>query len=311
VESFGDRSALAGGHVSAAQASIRSAGRRTGIVPGDVTARAPETTTCLSCGYDLRAAGIDEKCPECGFAVRDSVAGYARGADRWAWKVRLGMLLMLLATPLLVASLLSAHEAGYMLLLNLPAPKCWAAPMVIMHRAMERPTSVIIIVGVLTNMFAMFLVTAPDQDREPAMALRRWLRVHAVAAVVVSWFIVAPQVRRLWLPGEGPFDEFFILAIAEIPGTTLLYLYIAQLARERLNDPQLARRAVNLLKGALPLQVFTAIMWSGVLRLEGAVIAVVVAGYAVAVVGIGLWALDLCLDFYRALGQIERNAARG
>lgn len=269
-------------------------------------APAPNHLTCLSCGYDLRAAGEAARCPECGFAVRDSVAGHTRAAERWAWKVRAGMLLMLIATPLLVASMLTASEVSYALLLNLPAPKLWSSPIVIMYRGIEQHV-VAILASILLNTFGIFLLTTPDRRYEAAMSLRRWLRVYAVAAVTATWFTVAPQFRSIWLSGGGRFDELFVLLVAEIPGTTLFYLYLARVARDRLRDPQLARRALVVLRGGLPLQVFSAAVWSGLLPIQGFVVPVVFIAYGVTVVCVGLLAVDFCLDLYRALGRIERD----
>src|SRR5688572_5403830 len=140
---------------------------------------APPSLTCLSCGYDLRAAGADEKCPECGFFVRDSLAGHTRTAGRWAWKVRLGLLLLLAAVPLLVPTTLTYAQwasAGLPLtLLNFPGPKAWGGPLVRFDTG-DRDSAAVLAagVGVVVNTLAVWLVAAPGPTAgERALSLRR------------------------------------------------------------------------------------------------------------------------------------------
>jgi hypothetical protein len=63
---------------------------------------------CCRCGYNLRGLAPAEHCPECALLVRDSlVGGNLRYADwRWLGKVRLGLLLLLIAVGGVCASVL-------------------------------------------------------------------------------------------------------------------------------------------------------------------------------------------------------------
>jgi hypothetical protein len=276
---------------------------------------ATDHLTCLSCGYDLRAAGnADEKCPECGFLVRDSVAGHARAAGRWAWKVRVGMLLMLVTAVVIAASMLTSADVNHLLLANFAGVKVWAAPLCV--RSYSASSNVPLapgMAGVLVNALGLFLLTTPHGGRERGMSLRRWLRVYGIAAVTASGFIATTHLD--WARfGDYSYDVFLVLLLAEAPGTTMLYLYFAQLARQRLRDPQLARRATLVLRGALTLMIASLFVFAGGLRVAPFppyVIPGLVVLYVVAIVSIGLWAADFCVDLYRALADIEREPARG
>ena len=286
----------------------------------------PDQLTCLSCGYDLRAAragagagaGASAKCPECGFLVSDSVAAHARDAGRWGWRVRLGLVLMLLATPPLIVSMLTLtyfRVPGVPLTpLNFAGPKVWGMPMTRMFVGGEEDlNSAIVLLGLIVNTTGIYLLTTPPAARvERTLALRRWLRLHAVAVVAGIWPLVTPWWGG-WpaLPGNREYDAPAFMLLIEIPGTLLLYLYLAQLARERLRDPRMARRATNLLKGIVPLQIIGVVAVSGAVRLPESVDFALLVAYGTAAVCVGFWSIDLCLDLYRALGDIERDPPAG
>jgi len=281
-------------------------------------APAPEHLTCLSCGYDLRGAGsADGKCPECGFLIGDSVAGHARAAGRWAWKVRVGLLLMLLAMPPLIVAVLTYTQMRVvgmpLTLLNFPGPKVWGVPLVRMFGyGAEDVWTAVTLVALIVNTCGIYLLTTPAAAREPMFALRRWLRVHAVAATAAAWLLVTPWWG--WpaeLPGSRQFDAPTLLLLIELPGTYLFYLYLAQLSRQQLHDPQMARRALTVLKAAVPLQVLGVIAASDIVRVGERVDFALLVGYGAAALGLALWALDLNLDLYRALANIEPEPARG
>jgi hypothetical protein len=269
-------------------------------------APAPDHLTCLSCGYDLRAAGADEKCPECGFPVRESIIGHARTTGQWVWKVRLGIVLMLVAVPPLTVSLLTYTEfsgVGRPLTpLNFAGPKVWGVPLVRMSNTDE---AVIVLIGLIVNTAGVYVVTAPPppRRRERALSLRRCLRVHAVASVACLWVFIVPWFDWPRLPQGVEYHPFTTVLMIEVPGTIMLYFYLAEVAAMQLRDPPLVRRASHLLKGALVLQALSLVALSHGVTLPGPIEEMLLLPYGGATIGLGLWALDFHLDLYRALGQ--------
>jgi predicted RNA-binding Zn-ribbon protein involved in translation (DUF1610 family) len=272
--------------------------------------------TCLSCGYDLRAAGgADEKCPECGFAVRDSMIGHTRAAGRWAWKVRLGIVLMLAAVPFGLVEMLTYTQLNAigmpLTALNFPGPKVWGGPLTRMWGEGKQEAMPVLVALVLNGVGIYLLTTPAAAAREPPMSLRRWLRVYATAAVPTVWFFATPWYGWPRFPGQGAYHAFVALLVIEVPATTLLYLYLAHLARQRLRDPQLAKRQIDLLKGIIPLQLLGILAVTQLIPMRGPqnlVVTVVYGGFALC---LALWAVDLFLDFYRALGEIEPHDRPG
>jgi hypothetical protein len=277
-------------------------------------APAPERLTCLSCGYDLRAAAAGEKCPECGFAVADSVAGHARTAGRWAWKVRLGLLLLLSTMPLLMPCALTYSElasAGLPLtLLNFPGPKAWGGPLVRFGSDyIESGVLIAIGAGIIINTLGVWLVAAPGRTPgERPLSMRRWLRVYIMAAVPCVWSLMMPWFMSL--PADDRYHAMIAVVLIELPATVMLYLYLGRVARNELRDPALAKRAARLAWLAAGLQALAAVALSGIIEIGAAMATVLLLPYAVAAIGGMLWAIDLLLDLYRALGDIERDASR-
>ena len=259
-------------------------------------------STCIACGYDLRGAGEAARCPECGFAIADTRRANARAVGRPLWKVRIGLVLTLVSVPPLIvaATRITMWPAfGFPLtLLNLPGPKLWGGPMLHLWRGNDLLAPAFLIL----NTIGIWLLTASDEatvTRERALSLRRCLRVYAVIAVSSLWVLMSTGRGRLG--ASELFHPLATILLIELPGTILFYLYLSQLSQRRLRDPSLARRAGRILCAAAALQAFSVIALLRLVPLQGMAGDVLMAVYAIAAIGSGLYALDFVLDLYRAL----------
>ena len=275
---------------------------------------------CFSCGYDLRGAadrGDDQKCPECGFPIRDTIAGRARIAGRWEWKVRVGLTLLIAALPLLIPSVLITSRAlgprFPVFMLNLPGPKVWGTP-VAFFRWSGSAQSVLALLtsaGLIMNVLGVWLASSPDPSAtEHPLSLRRWLRVYATAAVVGIWLTLTPSSSPFRLSGGDQYNAIATLLLIELPGTALLYLYLSTLAANTLRDPALSKRAALIFHAAAAIQVVSAFAAMRVAPTDLLQSLPVVAAYFAASLCVGLLAVDVMFDLVHAVGAAARDDAR-
>lgn len=198
---------------------------------------------CASCGYNLRGLAGDGRCPECGASVARSLEIHlnpiAPAQIFWARTVLAGLILWLLLTPacLCIALFVDSRFLWFQLVnVNFPGPKLWAVPMA--QSQVGNASSPFGFVGTvlpLLVLMACFMITTPRTHRggpERLFSLRRWTRWTAVVTSG-GFFGVCVGFKPLDLSiMEVALMVFGAIATVELPGTVLLYLYLADVARK-------------------------------------------------------------------------------
>ncbi|MGD8451179.1 MAG: hypothetical protein PVJ57_05120 [Phycisphaerae bacterium] len=156
-----------------------------GGAPLDQDGRLAEDRRCSRCGYNLRGLEPAGDCPECAQPVRESlVSNQLRYADRrWLRKVRLGLLLLLVAAVSFFACVLAMALALFMAVvtrsLSLDLFVAWVA----------------IVCGVGSAVLAfcgMLLFTAcePNEREGQPARTRRWARILTCGLAVIGVVVI-------------------------------------------------------------------------------------------------------------------------
>jgi hypothetical protein len=199
--------------------------------------------SCDACGYNRRGLPAGARCPECGepppaiISVPVIVADLRTAAElRWARCVTAGLVLLGISSlvAMVVATVIPAGPQSIGAI-NVPCPKLWATALV------QRPISgtpgpwgVAGTVAVLSGLVGLWLVTEPRTLRgastEPFAGLRaaaRWCGVLGAGGLFGAFLTTG----ALWRGGdELGLAVLIALALVELPGTTLLYLYLHRIA---------------------------------------------------------------------------------
>lgn len=190
-----------------------------GAAPEDL---APPGTECIQCGYDLRFALRESRCPECGTEVRASLGGRTLSvANRtWVRLLALGSLAMTIASlcgfPLLFMLRLILENAGT------------AAPLPD-HLVIVPIISLAIAIPCL--LLGTWLLTRPEPIIRVAGDEPR-SRIVARCLMLVPITLMAVGLTR-----TGPMIFSFLLALVSFVFMTGMVLFYARHLCKRLNRP--------------------------------------------------------------------------
>lgn len=224
----------------------------------DADLAADHGPACHVCGYSRRGIAADVPCPECGeppsppVSVGEATAALALAktqADRaWLWCVGLGLALLVVSSvsALRVALVMRAGNAS-VAVVNVPAPKVWAASLV-QRSVGSRPGEwgIAGTLAVLGCLVGVWLATEPRALRPAAESsvsarrLTRWLAVALAGAGLGA--LLGGYAIPYYGSTEASYAVLAAVALVELPVNALLYLHLRGLARQ-LHD----RRAGALL----------------------------------------------------------------
>ncbi len=208
--------------------------------PSD-TKSAVSPLLCRHCGYDLHTKNIEDRCPECGTAVADSLASaHLAGAEpSWLKQLYIGQRVVVLGAVLL--------------LIGVPATiiiDTWLDDFLDANQAVR-----VLLVSIPTLFFLAFLfvgslrLTTRDPrlgDRESPVAARRIALLCVCAAIPISLLCYvyratgAPPVVSMILP--------YAFGLTTCATVAALTLHIAHLAR-RIPDEKLGARCKSAATG--------------------------------------------------------------
>lgn len=176
--------------------------------PTDYPTAAPEDVRCIRCGYDLVGLPPAGDCPECGTAIRRSLAGdrIAYADPRWLDQLVGGLRLLhaggrwtAISGIAFVGLYLAEHYLGRVLPNHaLSSPSIWAFLIRLPLLAMAMGLAVAAVGGVFVT-----AAEPRDLDRErmrDARPLARWGPVAAVLLGTLAWIIddlIATPMGRL------------------------------------------------------------------------------------------------------------------
>lgn len=190
-----------------------------GPAPEDL---APPGTECIQCGYDLRFAPRESRCPECGTEVRASLGGRTLNvANRtWVRLLALGSVAMTIASvcgfPLLFMMRVALDAAGT------------AAPL---------PDHIVIVtliclaIAIPCLLLGTWLLTRPEPIVRVAGDEPR-SRIVARGLMLVPIALIAVGLSR-----SGPMIFSFLLALVSLVLMTGMVLFYARQLCKRLNRP--------------------------------------------------------------------------
>jgi hypothetical protein len=216
---------------------------------------------CASCGYNLRGLSSDGKCPECGASVARSLEIHlnpiAPTQVLWARMVLAGLVIWLVLSPICLCIVLdmgSKFPWFALMWMNYPGPKLWAVPMARAYATgIDGPLGYLGMVLPLLLLFAAFLMTAPRTRgaRESLFSLRRWTRWTAVA-LAGGFFAVCVGSGGIDNNEEAIALVFLAVLTVELPGTVLIYQYVADIARRvELTETAIELRLCGWIAGAI------------------------------------------------------------
>ena len=231
-----------------------------GIVDDDVI--------CYRCGYNLRAARRDGRCPECGAAVIHSLQGDLLCDTDPAWLLTLRHAIILSLVSMVLTVVLTYMQAGR------------APPFVILLPQLLN--------GAL-NLLAMWLLTTPEPrawTAERALTLRVALRLCAVCSFAGQLFQLSASLlpHAAWLGVIG-----ISLGLACLPSMWLYFLFLARLAR-RIPDESLTRHCHRAMVG-LTISIGVILVGALIARTAATVGLVLVCPALIGVAGFGILAL--------------------
>ncbi|HYO09977.1 MAG TPA: hypothetical protein VER17_13485 [Tepidisphaeraceae bacterium] len=194
-------------------------------------------TWCDECGYSLRGLPPELPCPECGHLSAAALAIDVRPHVAWGRSVFVGLLLLVLLTPIAISSVLIQPSAdrfgGSAALLNLPGPKLWAVPL-LQRSVGERPQApgVTATRTAMLSLLAIWLITAPcPSPRVGREQLLRLMTRWGSVALFGPAFGTLMASQGFW-PSELPPYRQALVGAVELPAAALLYLYLRRLARQ-------------------------------------------------------------------------------
>ena len=196
---------------------------------------------CRHCGYDLRTIDIEDRCPECGTAVADSLASaHLAGAEpSWLKQVYIGQRVVVLGAVLL--------------LIGVPATiiiDTWLDDFLDVN-----PTVRVLLASIPTLFFLAFLfvgslrLTTRDPrlgDRESPLAARRVALLSVCAAIPIS--LLYYVYRATATPPVVSMILLYAFGLTTCATITALTLHIAHLAR-RIPDDKLGVRCKSAATG--------------------------------------------------------------
>ena len=242
----------------------RSAPVRKETPPPDPTPR-----RCEGCGYNLHNLPTAALCPECGQDPAEAALRKVAFAGDvwWARGVVAGLLLLLVAGSLMLGVTVYMRFryewGGALTVLNFPGPKLWASAL--LQRNIGNapgPWGVAATQNGLLCLLGVWLLTAPrDAERlhESSFSLRRLLRWGSpVCFGAMFGLLMSADGLRSWSDGTRTGYQLLLVAVVELPATTLMYLYLRKLAAD-LGDARL-RQSLKWLCVGVPACIGAAVV---------------------------------------------------
>lgn len=290
----------------------------------DTHGRLASDLPCAGCDYNLRGLLPEDRCPECGLGVRESLkSDHLRLADlAWLRKVKRGLLWLIIATlgGFTLAMSGGAFEAIFATSRNTPLGSTSTSP----FAPSPQPLPVAIAYAIITllsagaMLYAYWNITEPEPiavKPSTARAITRWAAIPGYSLSIIAGLLHLVPIELMLMLATG---LEFVSGLAALIVFPAMMIYLRSLAL-RLPSRSLAKQTNIVLWGMIctvlaiiPLVVILALITMSNSQTPSgiAMVGLLLCPVGLSMLVFGIWWIALMFVYHSRIGNVINRIHR-